>query len=225
MPSYSGTFTLPAQMQAIAAGTWTGLPIPIGSAYEGGFYAGQISTAGNGVADYYIIVGPVASAQSTKQWKNVNSTSTGTTSVTDGPQNTAWMVADGSSTVYPAAHFCNNLSIGGYTDWYMPARDELEICYYNLKPTTDSNNTGYGANTNAVPSRGSNHTAGDPAQTSASAFQSGGAEAFASTTSAYWASTEQVDSAGWFTYFLNGFQLGYPKNSSRRVRAIRRVAV
>ena len=58
-------------MQAIAAGTWTGLPLPtIGDAYEGGYFAGQISTAGNGVADYNLVVGPVASAQnSSKKWK------------------------------------------------------------------------------------------------------------------------------------------------------------
>jgi hypothetical protein len=45
------------------------------------------------------------------------------------------MVADGSATVYPSAHFCNNLTVGGFTDWYMPAKNELEVCYYNLKPT------------------------------------------------------------------------------------------
>jgi hypothetical protein len=56
MPSYSGVFTLQAQMQAIAAGTWTGLPIPIGSAYQGGFYAGQINQSGT---IYNLVVGPV----------------------------------------------------------------------------------------------------------------------------------------------------------------------
>jgi len=29
----------------------------------GGFFAGQISTAGNSIADYNLVVGPVASAQ------------------------------------------------------------------------------------------------------------------------------------------------------------------
>jgi hypothetical protein len=38
-------------------------PSVIGQSFGGGFYAGQISTAGNRVADYYIIVGPVASAE------------------------------------------------------------------------------------------------------------------------------------------------------------------
>ena len=45
---------------------------------------------------------------------------------------------------HPAAQFCEGLTIGGFSDWYMPARNELEICYYNLKPTTQNNNTGGG---------------------------------------------------------------------------------
>ena len=178
MPSYSGIFTLQAQMQAIAAGTWTGLPLVIGQAYEGGFYAGQISTAGNGIADYNLVIGPLSTAQSQLSWKNANTATTGSDSDIDGPQNTADMVADGSSTVYPAAHFCNNLTIGGYTDWYMPSKNEMELCYYNLKPTTSNNSTTVGINPNAVPARASNYTSGIPAQTLSTDFQTSGSEAF-----------------------------------------------
>ena len=230
MPSYSGTFTLPTQMQAIAAGTWTGLPPTIGEAFGGGFYAGQISTAGNGVADYYLIVGPIASAQSTLDWKNVRTATPGADSVIDGPQNTADMVADGSATVYPAAHFCNNLTIGGYTDWYMPSKNELEVCYYNLKPTTDSNNTSSGINSNAVPSRGSNYTTGTPAQTSASAFQSGGTEAFWSTgdptySQYFYDSSEYSTEGGDAQSFGSGYQIYGWKDDAYPVRAVRRVPV
>jgi hypothetical protein len=222
MPSYSGVFTLQAQMQAIAAGTWTGLPLVIGQAYEGGFYAGQIGVGG--VATHNLVVGPVASAQnSSKQYKNANTATVGADSVIDGPQNTADIVADGNSTVYPAAHFCNDLVIGGFSDWYMPAKNELEVCYYNLKPTTTSNNTVSGTNTNAVPSRGSNYTAGTPAQTSATDFQSTGAEDFAA--AYYWSSTEESAQFAWGQLFNNGSQYNYFKNLSYRVRAIRRVAV
>jgi hypothetical protein len=31
---------------------------------------------------------------------------------------------------HPAAEFCVNLSIGGHTDWYLPARYELDIAYF-----------------------------------------------------------------------------------------------
>jgi hypothetical protein len=211
-------------MLAFAGGTFSNIPA-IGAAYQGGYFAGQISTAGNGVADYNLVIGPVASAEnSSKQYKNDATATTGADSVINGPQNTADMVAGGSSTVYPAAHFCNDLVIGGFSDWYMPANNELEVCYYNLKPTTTSNITSSGTNTNAVPSRGSNYTAGTPAQTSAADFQNSGAEDF-STASSYWCSTEQSTEFAFLLYFTNG-NLGFNgKYFSTRVRAVRRVAV
>jgi hypothetical protein len=197
-------------------------PTVIGQAFGGGFYAGQIGVSS--VATHYLIVGPVASAESSsKQYKNANTATAGADSVIDGPQNTADIVADGNSTVYPAGHFCNDLVIGGFSDWYMPAKNELEVCYYNLKPTTTSNNTSSGINTNAVPSRGSNYTAGTPAQTSATDFQSTGAEDFA--TDYYWSSTESSATRAYIQYFLNGGQGTDSKNKSYRVRAVRRIAV
>jgi hypothetical protein len=197
-------------------------PLPaIGSAYEGGFFAGQISTAGNSIADYNLVIGPIASAQSTLQWKIVNTTTAGTSSVINGPANSAAM----NDITHPAAQFCEGLTIGGYSDWYMPAKNELEVCYYNLKPTTASNNTSSGINANAVPARASNYTAGTPAQTSAAAFvTSTGAEAFAA--AFYWSSTEFSATVAWMQYFNTGTQYNtFVKSSSYRTRAVRRVAV
>ena len=220
MPSYSGVFTLQAQMQAKAANNWPTFIPAIGSAYEGGFFAGQISTAGNGIADYNLVVGPVASAEnSSKQWKTTNTTTAGTTSVIDGPSNSTAM----NNASHPAAQFCEGLTIGGFSDWYMPAKNELDVCYFNLKPGTQLNNTSSGINANAVPARASNYTAGNPAQTSAAAFQTGGAEAF--TTAVYWSSSENSAVYGWVQSTFYGEQSGYTKANTRRVRAIRRVAV
>jgi hypothetical protein len=155
-----------------------GLPA-IGAAYEGGFFAGQISTAGTGVADYNLVIAPKSSGEnSSKQWKTSNTSTAGTSSVIDGPTNSANM----NDASHPAAQFCEGLTIGTFSDWYMPAKNELEVCYFNLKPTTTSNSTGSGTNTNAVPSRGSNYTAGTPAQTAATDFQTGNTEAFAAVT-------------------------------------------
>jgi hypothetical protein len=202
-----------------------GVPLPsvIGQAYGGGFYAGQIGVSS--VATHYLIVGPVASAESSaKEWKNVNTATPGSDSNIDGPQNTADMVANGNSTVYPASHFCNDLVIGGFSDWYMPAKNELEVCYYNLKPDTNSNYTSSGTNTNAVPSRGSNYTIGTPAQTSAANFQTGNAEAFTANAN-YWSSTEASSTGAWLQGFGIGNQGGYNKSYALRVRAIRRIPV
>jgi len=225
MPSYSGVFTLQAQMQAKAANNWPDPNVPsvIGQAFGGGYYAGLIGVSS--VATHYLVVGPIASAQSNLKWKNANTATSGADSLINGPQNTADMVADGSSTVYPAAHFCNDLSTGGQTDWYMPAQNELEVCYYNLKPTTTNNQTGSGINANAVPARASNYTTGNPTQTSATAFiTSTGAEAF--DPNFYWSSTEISATYGRIQGFSNGYQSNYSaKTSSNRVRAVRRVAV
>jgi hypothetical protein len=197
-------------------------PTVIGQAYGGGFYAGQIGVSG--VATHYLVIGPSASAESaSKQWKNANTATVGASSAINGPQNTADIVADGNATVYPAGHFCNNLVTGGFSDWYMPAKNELEVCYYNLKPTTTSNNTSSGINANAVPARASNYTAGTPAQTSATDFQSGGAEDFLA--SVYWSSTRRSSADAYAQSFSNGNQYDDFKDAYHRVRAIRRVAV
>ena len=208
-------------MLNIAGGTFGPPPPPaIGSALGGGFFAGQISTVGNGIADFNLVVGPVASASdNSKQWKTTNTSTTGTSSVIDGPTNSSNM----NNASHPAAQFCEGLTIGGFSDWYLPAKNELEVCYYNLKPTTTSNNTGGGTNTNAVPSRGSNYTAGDPAQTSATDFQNTGAEDFAG--SSYWSSTEISATNGAIQSFQAGYVGSYNKNYARSARAIRRVAV
>jgi hypothetical protein len=124
---------------------------------------------------------------------------------------------------HPAAQFCEGLTIGTFSDWYMPAKNELEVCYFNLKPTTTSNNTSSGTNTNAVPSRGSNYTVGTPAQTSATDFQTGNTEAFAA--GFYWSSTEFNATSAWAQTFSTGFQTNDGKLGSTYVRAVRRVAV
>jgi hypothetical protein len=197
-------------------------PTVIGQAFGGGFYAGQIGVSS--VATHYLIVGPKSTAQSQLQWKNANTATSGADSDINGPQNTADMVADGNSTVYPCAHFCNDLSTGGQTDWYMPAKNELEVCYFNLKPSTTSNNTSSGINPNAVPARASNYTSGNPAQTSATDFRDGtGAEAF--NILRYWSSTEYSATYARSNEFLTGQQEYNGKENSYRVRAVRRIAV
>jgi hypothetical protein len=202
----------------------TPAPLEIGDAYEGGFFAGQISTAANGVADYNLVIGPRSTTQSQLQWKTSDTSTTGTDSVIDGPANSAAM----NNASHPAAQFCEALTVGGKTDWYMPARNEVEVCYYNLKPTTTNNNTSYGGNTNAVPSRGSNYTTGTPAQTSAAVFQSGGSEAFeiANTSVDYYLeSTQESADTVKATFFSNGVHGSYFKTGSYLVRAVRRIAV
>lgn len=202
-----------------ASGSVTPLPA-IGSAYQGGFFAGQISTTGNGVANYNLIIAPKSSGEASLEWKTSNTSTAGTTSVIDGPSNSTNM----NNASHPAAQFCEGLSIGGFSDWYMPAKNELEVCYYNLKPTTTSNSTASGTNTNAVPSRGSNYTAGNPAQTSVTDFQTGNTQGFVS--NFYWSSTQANSVEANLQNFNDGNQaLGGKTFNGFVVRAVRRVAV
>jgi hypothetical protein len=204
------------------------------------------------MAKYRVIVAPKSSGENTgKAYKNAGTVAPAATgTLTEGLKATLALVADGNSTVYPAAHFCNDLSIGGYSDWYLPARDELELIYRNLKPVTDNNYTvanrpvlstrdyknlgslgdvanTHGLNNNSDP-QGVAYTSGSPAQTSVAAFQTGGAEAMTFGSNAYWSSTEYVDLNAWYQYYgtSNSGAQNEPvsgiKTQSFYVRAVRR---
>ncbi len=208
-------------------------PANIGLAVEGGFFAGLISHTADGNPTHALIVAPRATGATgtdytlttNYQWKTANTTTADTTSPFDGAANTAAMVTAGIAS-HPAAKFCVDLTIDGYSDWYLPARYELDIAYENLKPTTASNNTSWGINDYSVPKRTVNRTAGDPAQTSITAFQSTGSEPFYDFS--HWSSTEDSASQAWAVYFDEGEQ-AFPgtgnKTFSARVRAFRKFAL
>lgn len=193
----------------------------LGDSYQGGYFAGQISTSLDGVATHNLILSPASTGTGYgKQWKTDNSSTSGTSSLYDGPSNSAAM----NDSSHPAAKFCEDLTIGGYTDWYLPSLYELAICYYNLKPSAALNLTSIGVNPAAVPPRGSNYSEGTPAQTALAAFQEGGAQAFGATE--YWTSSQYSSNDAWWINFTNGNQVAaYGKTNTMRVRAIRRVPV
>ena len=198
--------------------------LTIGQAFGGGFFAGQISTAGNSIADYNLVASPKSSGESTAMTWNTGGGAGGVGSDIDGPANSAAL----NSATYPAAQFCEGLSIGGFSDWYLPARNELEVVYYNLKPSANTNNTGSGINPNAVPARASNYTLGTPAQTSATLFQTGQAQEYNEVN--YWTSQgdPSIGNRAQVQNFYRGAQGSIYKATSGslyRTRAIRRVAV
>ena len=200
------------------------------------------------MAQYRVIVAPKATGEiSSRQYKNANTPApTACQTVAEGYLATAAMVAAGDSSIYPAAWFCKNLNIGGKTDWYLPARDELELCWRNLKPTTADNyakadrfdsginytNLGalddydqsHGRNSNSSPA-GEPYTPTIPAQGANVLFQTGGAQAFAYGSFYYWSSSECSSTFAWnhgWHSSNTGLQGYNNKAAGSYVRAVRR---
>jgi hypothetical protein len=210
-------------------------PAVLGEPWGGGYFAGYISHTADGSPTHALIVAPRATGATGSgytlttnlQWKTADTTTAGTTSPFDGAVNTAAMVTAGIAD-HPAANFCVGLSIGGFTDWYLPSRYELDIAYFNLKPGTGANVTTSGTNIYAVPQRNSNWTANYPTQTTVSAFKTS-TEAFA--TNEHRSSTEHTASLAWAVQFLNGDMYNaygngaFTKVTARSVRAFRRIAL
>jgi hypothetical protein len=205
-------------------------PAVIGEPFGGGFFAGYISHTADGSPTHALIVAPretgatgVGYTLTTNlEWKTTNTTTAGTTSDFDGAANTAAMVTAGIAD-HPAANFCKNLSIGGFTDWYLPARRELDIAYFNLKPSTEANIANFGINIYSVPQRNANWTATYPAQTALTAFNTS-AEAF--TAFGHWSSTGGNVGISYIIRFSDGldFDVGF-KPAPLSVRAFRRIAL
>ena len=223
-PGLSGAWTIQEAYDRSKNSEWGIVAPDIGEAIFGGFFAGFISHTANGVATHGLIVAPSASGyngQALLQWKTTDTSTAGTTSPFDGAINSANM----NNASHPAAQYCEGLTIGGYSDWYLPARYELDIAYENLKPTAASNSTSWGINPYSVPKRTVNRTAGAPAQTSLAAFQIGGGEDFRSDT-LHWSSTEAGSTVAWRLVFTFGTQSNAgTKVSSRYVRAFRKFAL
>lgn len=208
---------------------------PLGTALEGGFFAGAISHSSNGVATHLLIVAPRATGASGGDytittelpWKYDNTSTPGTSNQFDGAINTGAMIAAGIQ-YHPAANFCVGLSIGGYSDWYLPSIFELDIAYFNLKPSTNVNATfgSTGVNPYSVPARVVNYTESAPSQTSITDFRINHPQDFRP--NFHWSSTEVSASNARGVDFFNGsstFGNFVPKTFTTKVRAFRKIAV
>lgn len=196
--------------------TQSALPA-IGSPLQGGFFAGLFSLNGE---TYGLIVSPKASGElPDTRWGDYPQDVAGARSFNDGFANTQAMTEAGSKL---GAHMLG-LDINGFTDWYLPSRDELELLYRNLKPTTETNYTWrHGDNPSSLPV-GYPYTEHSPAQTTVQAFAEGGEEAFED--GWYWASTQCSPNVAWNQTFGGGGQ-GYDhKDGEFHARAVRRFKV
>lgn len=96
------------------------VPTAIGETCGGGIAA---STGTNA------LIAATADAPGMLQWGSMG-VLRGTSSTSDGSVNTATLETFGA-VAHPAASYCANLNEGGYDDWYLPSKDELDILFQN----------------------------------------------------------------------------------------------
>jgi hypothetical protein len=189
-------------------------PPAIGHAYGGGFVTGITRAPVTGQRFLNITAG--AEHELVGKWGEYGEKIEGADSFTDSLANTRAMAAAGSELAAKVLA----LSIEGFTDWAIPARDVQELQYRHFKPTTEENWAGdrSGDNPNSEPA-GLLYSEEDPAQTVHAAFQEGGAEAFRDTW--YWSSSQRSADYAFNMHFDDGYQFFHAKDDELRVRPVR----
>lgn len=94
-----------------------------GRVYCGGYLAGTVSSPAN----YYLIVAPNATGCiCTCQWQTNRTAASNTGSCTDGYFNT---YVGQSCDRHPLGNWAATRSINGFSDWYLPAKDETTVLF------------------------------------------------------------------------------------------------
>ena len=223
-------------------------PAPaIGQPYGGGYFAGVYCAGGNNIPTHYLIVSPFSTGTFPGAMNNfVVSGFTG-----DAAWATTSAIYDGYTATYAtpsgfaAVQQIKNLTIGGYTDWYIPSLAELQIAFKNLRPLSSFNDTNApmlgnatrpniggatAGNAWAYPIQTTNYLMADPAQTTASLFQVTGSESFLNATN-YNGTYEYMTITSWtwdsqFTVdFLGGTNGAYSNGTPGIIRAFRKVPI
>lgn len=109
------------------------IPTRIGQVVSGCMFVGVNQI---GKRAYAVLVSP-SDTETHLMCKTTNTSTPSTQSVIDGFANSVAM----RDSDHPAARYCLTLSVNGNCDFYLPAKNELELCYRALKPSYAPNDT------------------------------------------------------------------------------------
>ncbi|MBN2434385.1 MAG: cadherin-like beta sandwich domain-containing protein [Spirochaetes bacterium] len=195
------TFTIGSDTVLYAIYTALRLPGPAGGLI---FYdAGSVQSWGQ-----YLEAAPVSTEWTDKVWGGFNTevSGAGGTEIGTGTQNTTDIVTQfGTYEPYEnkddyAAKLCTYLNYGGYSDWFLPSKNELWYMCWNLKGLKYEDYL----------------TVQNPD------VPAGGVGGFSN--NYYWSSSETYAVEVWGQDFDNGCQSVFPKDFLTRVRAVRAFA-
>ena len=99
--------------------------LELGGNYQGGiiFYIDETGQHG--------LIAAKEDQSITDPWRNQELLITGAVSLSNGKDNTKLIIdAQGNTGLY-AAKICSDYESGGYNDWFLPSKDQLNILYQN----------------------------------------------------------------------------------------------
>lgn len=125
---------------------FTTLPnLSVGQSYQGGIIAYIFVSGDTGyvAGQTHGLIATTTNQSTGAQWGCSGMSIAGTsTTLGTGLANTTAIV-NGCTTTTIAAALCNNLSSGGYSDWYLPSKDELNKLYLNKATIGGFSNVSY----------------------------------------------------------------------------------
>lgn len=123
----------------------------VGQSYQGGTIAYIFVPGDNGyvTGQTHGLIATTSNQSTGAQWGCSGTSIAGTsTALGTGAANTTAIV-NGCSSSISAAALCNNLTSGGYTDWYLPSREELNKLYINKTSIGAFSNASYWSSSQA----------------------------------------------------------------------------